>query len=381
MKEQLTTLFTQCVNNSQSMRERLQKDAIGTASPTERIITRRFNVSETAELVGVARAAIDQAEKDGRLPPPERNEHGAKLGYTLYQIQQIRELFGTALVQPHAVTMAVASNKGGAYKTSVAVHAAQWFALLGYRVLLIDSDPQGTAGDYFGWSSRWVDGGKTIVPWMLGREQSLAYAIHPTCWPGIDLIPANQELQRIDKEMDKLDLPYPAHLMLRAGIDTIRDNYDLVIIDGAPNLADGTIAQVFAADVLICPTPAEVHDTASTEQFFSLLRDITSAVPDEDVWAIPDVRILVTKLANVSGSSSQKVKDEIHKAWGGMVLANPVRVTEEVGKAQIRMRTVYEQDRSERSSPAAWKNACGMWDALFTEVRETLLKPRWGTAS
>ncbi|MNF93276.1 Chromosome-partitioning ATPase Soj [compost metagenome] len=184
MKEQLTTLFTQCVNNSQSMRERLQKDAIGTASPTERIITRRFNVSETAELVGVARAAIDQAEKDGRLPPPERNEHGAKLGYTLYQIQQIRELFGTALVQPHAVTMAVASNKGGAYKTSVAVHAAQWFALLGYRVLLIDSDPQGTAGDYFGWSSRWVDGGKTIVPWMLGREQSLAYAIHPTCWPG-----------------------------------------------------------------------------------------------------------------------------------------------------------------------------------------------------
>ncbi|MGU5637112.1 AAA family ATPase [Aeromonas veronii] len=377
MKQQLVELFASCVENSQLMRDSVAKDAGVGVSPAERAVTRRWTVSAASELARVSRAAIDQAENDGRLPPPERNEKGAKIGYTLHQIDAIRQVFGTAPWQPRAVTVAIPSNKGGSYKSTVTVHLAQWLSLQGYRVLVVDTDPQGTAGEYFGWSTRWVDSERTIAPWMFGKAQSLDYAIHRTCWPQLDIIPANQTLQRIDREMADMELPYPPHLMLRAGIETIANRYDVILIDGAPNLADGTIAQVFAADVLLCTTPAELHDTASTEQFFNLLKEITMVIPEQDVWAVPDVRILITKLSKAPGSSSPAIANKIRLAWGGLVMANAVYVTEEVGKAQLRMKTVFEQSRAERSSHSAWKAAIDMWESLFTEVLDTLVKPRW----
>lgn len=377
MKAQFMELFGSCVANSQAMRERITKETVGTSSPAERVIERRFSVAEAARLVGVSSKSIYAAHREQRLPPADVDAEGRKLGYSLAQLDSMRQLFGTHPWRKRAITVAVASNKGGSYKSSVTVHLAQAAALRGYRVLVIDTDPQGTAGDYFGYTARWVDAGRTIAPWMFGQADSLEYAIHPTCWPRLDLIPANQELQRIDREMADMQLPYPPHLMLRAGIETIADRYDLVIVDGAPNLADGTIAQVFAADVLLCPTPAELHDTASTEQFFSLLYGLTSALPDDQIWTVPNVRILITKLAAGERSSSQRVADEIRRTWGGLVLAHPVRVTEEVGKAQLRMRTVFEQAKAERSSPGAWKGAVTMWDDLMDEVMDTLVKPLW----
>lgn len=379
MKQQLTALWESCISNSMTMRQQVAADLFGDdVPPTERVITRRFSQEDAAKLVGVSRASLQRAEKDGRIAAPDLSPAGGRLGYTIYQLDAIRQVFGTAPWQSRAVTVAVASNKGGSYKTSVAVHLSQWLALQGYRVLLVDTDPQGTAGDYFGYSSRWVDTGSTIAQWMFGQADSLDYAIHPTCWPRLDIIPASQELQRIDRELDKLDLPYPPHLMLRAGLDGLTDRYDAIIIDGAPNLADGTIAQVFAADVMLCPTPAELHDTASTEQFFQLLHGITAHLPDDQIWAVPDVRILVTKVSSVPTSSSKVLADKIRVCWGGLVLDSQVKVTEEVGKAQMRLRTVFEQDREQRSSPAAWKGACAMWEAVFTEVMDKLIKPRWG---
>lgn len=377
MKSQFLDLFGSCVANSQAMRERISLETVGTNSPAERYIARRFTVPEAAKLVKVTPQAIYAAHREGRLPPADTDANGRKLGYSLAQLDGMRQLFGTHPWRKHAISVAVASNKGGSYKSSVVVHTAQCAALMGYRVLVIDTDPQGTLGEYFGYTAKWVDAGRTIAPWMFGKADSLDYAIHPTCWPRLDLIPANQELQRIDREMADMDLPFPPHLMLRAGIDTIADRYDLIIIDGAPNLADGTIAQVFAADVLICPTPAELHDTASTEQFFSLLYGVTQSLPDDQIWAVPDVRILITKLASDPRSSSQAVANKIRATWGGLVLANPVKVTEEVGKAQLRMRTVFEQAKAERSSSSAWKGACAMWEALMEEIMETLIKPRW----
>ncbi|MNY27778.1 hypothetical protein D3C86_1617080 [compost metagenome] len=60
------------------------------------------------------------------------------------------------------------------------------------------------------------------------------------------------------------------------------------------------------------------------------------------------------------------------------MLANPVKVTEEVGKAQLRMRTVFEQAAEERSSRSAWLGAVNMWGDVMREIMDTLIKPRWG---
>ncbi|MDW3438726.1 AAA family ATPase, partial [Escherichia coli] len=112
-------------------------------------------------------------------------------------------------------------------------------------------------------------------------------------------------------------------------------DYDVIVIDSAPNLGIGTINVVCAADVLIVPTPAELFDYTSALQFFDMLRDLLKNVDLKGFE--PDVRILLTKYSNSNGSQSPWMEEQIRDAWGSMVLKNVVRETDEVGKGQIRM--------------------------------------------
>nr|QTX14381.1 Chromosome (plasmid) partitioning protein ParA [Klebsiella pneumoniae] len=117
----------------------------------------------------------------------------------------------------------------------------------------------------------------------------------------------------------KEKLPTDPHLMLRLAIETVAHDYDVIVIDSAPNLGIGTINVVCAADVLIVPTPAELFDYTSALQFFSICFVICSGM-----WILkafePDVRILLTKYSNNNGSQSPWMEEQIRDAWGSMVL-------------------------------------------------------------
>ncbi|MXF09081.1 AAA family ATPase, partial [Escherichia coli] len=102
----------------------------------------------------------------------------------------------------------VAAHKGGVYKTSVSVHLAQDLALKGLRVLLVEgNDPQGTASMYHGWvPDLHIHAEDTLLPFYLGEKDDVTYAIKPTCWPGLDIIPSCLALHRIETElMGKFD--------------------------------------------------------------------------------------------------------------------------------------------------------------------------------
>jgi chromosome partitioning protein len=100
-----------------------------------------FTISKAAELVGRTPAAIRDAEKDGRLPEPARSDNNRRERYTLAQLNDMRGVFGTrpyrAPEDPCCV-VAVQNFKGGVGKSTVAVHLAQYLAIRGYRVALLD---------------------------------------------------------------------------------------------------------------------------------------------------------------------------------------------------------------------------------------------------
>lgn len=119
-------------------------------------------------------------------------------------------------------------------------------------------------------------------------------------------------------KFDEGKLPTDPHLMLRLAIETVAHDYDVIVIDSAPNLGIGTINVVCAADVLIVPTPAELFDYTSALQFFDMLRDLLKNVDLKGFE--PDVRILLTKYSNSNGSQSPWMEEQIRDAWGSMVL-------------------------------------------------------------
>ena len=338
-------------------------------------------------MVGVSAPTIRAAEEDGRLPVPDMVLKGRikqRDGYTIKQINNMRDVFGTRPHRPVGTdpqVVAIAAHKGGAYKTATAVHLAQKLALDGLRVLLIDAtDPQATASLYHGYvPDLHIHAEDTLLPFYLGQRTDALYAIKETCWPNLDIIPSCLAIHRMESEIyqlhDKGELPVEPHLLLRAAIVSVWDSYDVIVLDSAPNLGIGTINVVCAADVIVVPTPAELYDYVSTQQFFTMMRDLLAEI-DLDGFE-PDLRVLVTKYSNAFGSQSEWMDEQIRSAFGDMVLNEVVRVTDEVGKGQVRMRTVFEQAANQRSTPLAWKNAIKIWEPVCDEIFNTLIKPRW----
>src|SRR3546814_14715599 len=109
-------------------------------------------IGKAAELVGRTAAAIREAEKDGRLPPPPRTENNRRVGYTLAQLNDMRGLFGTRpwrSADDPCCVMAVQNFKGGVGKSTLAVHLAHYLALQGYHVALTDCDSHTSATTLF----------------------------------------------------------------------------------------------------------------------------------------------------------------------------------------------------------------------------------------
>src|SRR5262249_37572885 len=98
--------------------------------------------------------------------------------------------------------IATANFKGGAAKTTTAVHLGQWLALRGYRALLVDLDNQASLTSLFGLQPA-VDIARdaTLYPVFTGAHSDLRACIRQTYWPRLDLVPANLHLGGVDFEL------------------------------------------------------------------------------------------------------------------------------------------------------------------------------------
>lgn len=386
----VSELMNNCIKAANEWSSSRAQAVFGDDSPDSRKIKRRFKINAAAGYVGVSRQAIEKAEKEGRLPPADYidskgdNPRPIREGYTLDQIDMMRDHFGTQPYQIeklNAITLAIPGGKGGCYKTSTAVNFAQWCSLKGYRVLLIDIDPQSHASMYFGYHPELnTTINDTVLPFMLGDEDDLSYCVKGTAWPKLEIIPSHLQMQRLEREMPEADIPYPTHTMLQAGIETISDNYDIIIIDGHPDLGIGTMNMICASDSTLIATSTEINDINSTTQLMQLIADIYDDSSQLETTHEPIVRVLPTKLGSTGSSSQANVRD-IMTIWPGVPMMNGIRVTDEVGKGQRRMASIYEQADEQRSSPAAWKRANDVFEATFTEMLEDLIKPFWSDAA
>lgn len=240
----LMETLNQCINAGHEMTKAIAIAQFNDDSPEARKITRRWRIGEAADLVGVSSQAIRDAEKAGRLPHPDMEIRGRveqRVGYTIEQINHMRDVFGTRLRRAEDVfppVIGVAAHKGGVYKTSVSVHLAQDLALKGLRVLLVEGNDPRNSLNVSRMGTRSSYSCRRHSPAFLSWEKDdVTYAIKPTCWPGLDIIPSCLALHRIETElMGKFDegkLPTDPHLMLRLAIETVAHDYDVIVIDSA----------------------------------------------------------------------------------------------------------------------------------------------------
>jgi chromosome partitioning protein len=148
------------------------------------------------------------------------------------------------------LTIAIANQKGGVGKTTTAINIATAMAATGWRTLLIDLDPQGNASTGLGVSA----GARKISSYdLLVDDYSLDEAVVPTSIPGLDVVPATQDLSGAEVELVSVEdrTAMLRHKLARHG------GHDICFIDCPPSLGLLTLNALCAADTLLVPLQCE----------------------------------------------------------------------------------------------------------------------------
>ena len=315
---------------------------------TQKELEVRFNVRQAAELIGRSDVTIRRAEDDGALPAAERRESGHRSGYTLEDINRMRDHFGTRprrSPEDDPVIMGIQNFNGGVGKSTLAVHASQYLALHGYRVLLVDADPQASATGMFGiHPERDISADDhTLMAYLAGEAESAAYAVRPTYWDGLDLIPACLALYDAEYLIASGgENPQDRFEKLRTGLTPIASAYDVVVIDPPPALGMISLNVLRAANALVIPTPPSSVDYASTVSFLAMLTAALRHLEERGhINAFKFVQLVATKV-DEHKSAHLGMREAMKNIFGPDLLATALLDSAEFDNATVEQRTVYE---------------------------------------
>ena len=330
-----------------SILERLRDGAQSRRADDRRQPT--FTIGRAADLVGRTPAAIREAEKDGRLPEVDRTESNRRVGYTLAQLNDMRGVFGTrpwrAADDPCAI-LAVQNFKGGVGKSTLSVHLAQYLAIKGYRVLLIDCDSQASASTLFGYIPDLdLEEGDTLYPFLRQDELiSLEYAIRPTHFDGLDLIPANLRLFQSEYELAARMARGQGALLdrLQQGIASVAGRYDVVVIDPPPALGAISLSVLRAANALVVPVPPTVMDFSSTAAFLAMLDETMQVLLEHGMNTELNFLRFVASKVDENKSMQRELMGLMGQLYGNALVRTPLKDSAEIDNASARLMTVYE---------------------------------------
>jgi chromosome partitioning protein len=340
-----------------------------------------FTISQAADLVGRTPTAIREAEKSGRLPEPELDSNGRRKGYRLEDINRMRAEFGTFPWRAKAdepVILAIQNFKGGVGKSTITCHLAQYLAMEGYRICVIDCDSQGSTSTIFGVNpDADLEEKDTLYSFLMhGGQTTLDYALRSTYWDGVQLIPANLSLYNAEYELAGRVHSNPGIFnRLRQGIDTIAEQFDVVLLDPPPSLGMISLSALRAANALIVPVPPGTIDFSSTAHFFTMLVEAFEVLATHNLnVSYKFLKVLVSK-ANEAKSAHTEITKMMRSVYGNCMLDPLLKDSAEIDNASARLMTVYELEGPQTSRDT--HNRCKAYLNTVNKEIELLIRKTW----
>ena len=204
--------------------------------------------------------------------------------------------------------IAIASQKGGVGKTTTAVNLSAAFALMNYKTLLVDVDPQGGVSASFGLSRYDMNGGVLDI---FTEDMPIEKTIHKTEVENLSIIPCNVWS---DEEEKRRLIGSAVESKLKVAIRPIRDEYDFILIDCPPALGNLTYNALMTADSLIAPIQCEYYALKALGRFLKMTR----AVKEEDNPALKYGGFLLT-MVDMRNNLTKRVVDKVKYTLKGMV--------------------------------------------------------------
>jgi chromosome partitioning protein len=281
--------------------------------------------SSSATVVG---ALEEQVTSDGvaeaaDTPPPQESVPGVALKdpFGLVTEEGVVEA-GDYVPRPIPRILAVANQKGGVGKTTTAVNLGAALAELGFRVLVVDLDPQGNATTGLGIDARSFELSMYDV---LMRDVSLEDAVEPTSMKNLFVAPATIDLAGAEIEL----VPsFSRELKLRRALEAVSGDFDFILIDCPPSLGLITVNGLAAADEVLVPIQCEYY---ALEGLGQLLRNVhlVQANLNERL----EVSTIVLTMYDARTKLAEQVADEVRTHFGNKVCKNVIPRTVRISEA------------------------------------------------
>lgn len=346
-----------------------------------------FGPGVAAELVGRTPEALAKAEKEGRLNPPKLN-NGRRF-YTLEDLSQIRETLGIKVGKApneDAVIIAVQNFKGGVGKSTITKHFADFLALRGYRVLVIDCDPQASTTTMFDIQPETlIDEEQTIGNYLSPRSNfdDFRLAIHNTAWPTIKIVPSSLGLQ--DAEWDLTATLREGGQAVREGLQRLRiglasvsKDFDVILLDPPPAMGFLGLNVMAAATGLLVPVPARQLDYLSTIHFMETIAENIEVLEANDTPVDYGFIRIVCSAYSPSKPGENDMWKMMQATYANFMLSQPVLASEEIKNATQAFRSIYESKPS--ASHATYQRCRDNLDAVFAEVLQQV-REQWPSKS
>jgi chromosome partitioning protein len=355
---------------------------------------RQFTLAEVAEYLGVTQNHIKKLHLEGKGPIPATTPSGRRT-YTADQMLELRRYLdkhGRADFKryvPHRRSgepmqvLAVVNFKGGSGKTTTAAHLAQYLALTGHRVLAIDLDPQASLSALHGIQPE-LDKNPSLYEALRydGERKPISEIIRQTNFPGLDIVPANLELQEYEYEtpLAASNKSSPEGRMFFTRISTalreVDDRYDVVVIDCPPQLGYLTLTALTASTSVLITVHPQMLDIMSMSQFLLMLGGILQSIKAAGAGVkLKWFRYLVTRYEPTDGPQAQMV-GFMQAMFARHLLTNQMLKSTAISDAGITKQTLYEVEKSQFIR-TTYERAMESLNAVNSEITD-LIHKAWG---
>ncbi len=218
--------------------------------------------------------------------------------------------------------VAIANQKGGVGKTTTSVNLGAALAEMGYRVLVVDLDPQGNATTGLGVNARELGGSIYDV---IMNDTPVEDCVEPTTLKNLFVAPATIDLAGAEIELVPA---FSRELKLRRALHEIRDDYDYIVIDCPPSLGLLTVNGLAAADDVIVPIQCEYY---ALEGLSQLIRNVS--LVQKNLNPSLDVRGIVLTMYDARTKLADQVEQEVRNHFGRTVYQTVVPRTVRLSEA------------------------------------------------